>query len=537
MKKLFFIILLLLSNFCFAQNNQTIIAIDSDIYTALKTLYLEQGLSVPSTSIPYSLDEVIWTLKRVHYNTLSENGKNLYDYITDELKSNPLYTNEGRISFKARLNANIESYLHTNSDFTGWQYGYKERLPMLNNDLELWLFDSTYAFMGSEFKKEMFVVEGEKNNYTNLIFDFKQTDLHIPYRGFFSFGAEHWNIQLGREQTSWGNGINGDLLLSDNADFYDQFRLQTYWKTFKFSTIFITQPLWNRSGSFNQGYPVSSGSMSGRFKIFVAHRYEWRVFDRVNIAFTEACLFTSNTFELKFLNPLLVYHNFFMDEYANPIMSFEIEANPFRYINLYGQICFDQITSNFEKENYASDAPNAWAYLLGIEGIIPLGPGYLETGYEWIYTDPWMYLQDYPRSLTVSRRILSNYLPGRIIVDKPMGFWGGPDSIFHSVSAGYRVYDKFYISTDLTFLIQGENSSLTDFPDSMPANAADMRTPSGSNSQKTGVIHLHGEINLLKFLSLSSDLYFVKVWDYQHTNGAEEADIQWIFSVLFTLEK
>ncbi len=71
----------------------------------------------------------------------------------------------------------------------------------------------------------------------------------------------------------------------------------------------------------------------------------------------------------------------------------------------------------------------------------------------------------------------------------------------------------------------------------MPANAADMRTPSGSNSQKTGVIHLHGEINLLKFLSLSSDLYFVKVWDYQHTNGAEEADIQWIFSVLFTLEK
>ncbi len=125
-----------------------------------------------------------------------------------------------------------------------------------------------------------------------------------------------------------------------------------------------------------------------------------------------------------------------MDEYANPIMSFEIEANPFRYINLYGQICFDQITSNFERENYASDAPNAWAYLLGIEGIIPLGPGYLETGYEWIYTDPWMYLQDYPRSLTVSRRILSNYLPGRIIVDKPMGFWGGPDSIFHSVSAG-----------------------------------------------------------------------------------------------------
>ena len=44
-----------------------------------------------------------------------------------------------RISFNARLNANIESYIHTNKDFTEWQYGYEERLPILNSDIELWL--------------------------------------------------------------------------------------------------------------------------------------------------------------------------------------------------------------------------------------------------------------------------------------------------------------------------------------------------------------------------------------------------------------
>lgn len=541
MKKLIIYLLLILlsTGIIFSQNNQTIIQIDSEIYRALKTLYLELGLSIPSTSLPYSLDEINWILKRLDYNLLSDNGKNLYDYLSGKLKNHPLYENKNRISFDAGFEANLETYIHTNKHYTNWQYGYEERLPVVYCDLELWLFNSTYAFMDSGLQKDMFVAEFEKDNYTNLLFDFTQTDLHVPQRGFFSFGSENWNLQIGREQVSFGNGVTGNLLLSDYPDFYDSLRLTTYWKTFKFTAFYNTQPLWQPSGDYEQGYPISSGSQSGRFKFFAAHRYEWRIFNRINISFTEACLFTPKNFELKFLNPFLVFHNFFMDEYSNPIMSFEIEANPFKYINLYGQICFDQITSRFELENYSGAAlsPNAWAYLLGLEGIVPVGPGYLESGYEWIYTDPWMYLQDWPKTLSVSRRILTNYLRARIIVDKPVGFWGGPDSIYHSVSAGYRVYDKFYISSELTFLIQGENSILTEFPSSMSLEDAHKTTPSGSNPQKTGVIGLHGELYLLRFLTFSTDLYFVKVWNYEHQDGAEETDIQWVFSVLFRLER
>ena len=186
--KIFFLMLMvfiLLSNIGFSENNQMIIPIDSDIYTALKTLYLEQGLSIPSTSAPYSIDEIIWTLGRIDYNSLSQNGKNTYDYISEELKNDPLYKNEDRISFNTRLNVNLESYIHTNKDFTQWQYGYEERLPILNSDIELWLFENTYAFMGTVFQKEMFVVEGEENNYTNLLFDFNGNPFLLDGGSFF----------------------------------------------------------------------------------------------------------------------------------------------------------------------------------------------------------------------------------------------------------------------------------------------------------------------------------------------------------------
>ena len=118
-----------------------------------------------------------------------------------------------------------------------------------------------------------------------------------------------------------------------------------------------------------------------------------------------------------------------------------------------------------------------------------------------------------------------------------MGFWGGPDSIYHSVSAGYRVYDKFYVCTDFTFLIQGENSILTEFPSDMTVEEAKLTTPSGSNPQKTGVISLHGELNFIRFFTFTTDLYFIKVWNYEHHSGAEEKDIQWVFSIMFHLEK
>ena len=423
-----------------------------------------------------------------------------------------------------------------------WQYGYGDRLPLLSFPFEFWLFKSSYAYFDFDIQKDPFVVPGDKNNFTNIIIDWNQADFSVPHSGYFSFGGDHWNLQIGREQASWGNGRTGNLLLSDCPDYYDQIRLATYWKIFKFSTLFFTQPLWERSTNEKLGFTVSENTMDERYKAFIAHRYEFRIFDKATITYTEGCMFAPNSFELRFFNPLLVFHNWYMDEYANPIISFEVEVNPYKWINLYGQFAADQITATVEEDNYgASGTPSALAFIAGIQGNIPIGRGFLEANYEWVYTDPWMYLREFPNDLLVSRRMLSNYLKGRIIIDKPVGYWGGPDIIVNALNVGYRVIGKFYVFSEFMWIINGENNIKTEFPDSPTTDDAEMTTPSGSVHKKTGIIHLHGEITPWtwnkKFLSFTfgTDIYWIRVWNNNNVDGADVSDLQISFFVSYKL--
>lgn len=49
-----------------AANMQKIFQIDSDVYEALTFLYMEQGKSVPSSSGPWSADELMKMLDRIN---------------------------------------------------------------------------------------------------------------------------------------------------------------------------------------------------------------------------------------------------------------------------------------------------------------------------------------------------------------------------------------------------------------------------------------------------------------------------------------
>ena len=62
-------------------NYEKIYAIDDEIVSDMKDLYILSGYSLPSTTGPYSGSEMKMALSRLDYDALSEAGKRLYDRI------------------------------------------------------------------------------------------------------------------------------------------------------------------------------------------------------------------------------------------------------------------------------------------------------------------------------------------------------------------------------------------------------------------------------------------------------------------------
>ena len=68
-----------------AANTQKIHPVDSPLYDALVQLYISEGYALPSTTGPYSTDELLMMLHRLERTSLNATGRGLYDYLAREL--------------------------------------------------------------------------------------------------------------------------------------------------------------------------------------------------------------------------------------------------------------------------------------------------------------------------------------------------------------------------------------------------------------------------------------------------------------------
>ena len=86
-----------------AQNNQKIIPIDSEIYQAIKSLYISQGLALPSTAGPWSEAELFLMLDRIDISRLQGATLRAYDFAYEKLakEDSPLF------KFSGALNAEL----------------------------------------------------------------------------------------------------------------------------------------------------------------------------------------------------------------------------------------------------------------------------------------------------------------------------------------------------------------------------------------------------------------------------------------------
>ncbi len=557
----------LLASAAYGENDQKIIKLGSDAYAALTSLYLEQGLAPPSQSGPYSVDEFRIALARIDRSALSPAGKKTYDYVKSCLV-HPVKGHEGKnLEFNSDPTVTIGFYGQTNpgAQNDSSEQGWVDRPPAINIPLEAWLFDSVYADVELAVYQDPFVAQnltgdsdpsGFTGNPTNLPLSISELyEDQMPERAFISGGGPHWNVDFGRDTLSWGNGPFGNLILSDTPSYYDFLRFTTYWNNFKFTAAYIDLPPYfpgintlNPTPTQIADAETADGTtnlvgITSMTKLMLSHRVEFRVWDRVTLAVSEAIVIGGIDPSLSLLNPLEIFHNWNIWETANDIASAEISVNPFKWLDLFVQYAQNQIGGSIEIYSGANDTPSAGGVLGGAQGSFPLGSGYVQVAAQVTETDPWLYIGGSPGNgampwdtIDSEQRYLSNFLGGDPVVATPVGWLYGPDSLCYNASVSYNVYGQYTAGIEFRYQEQGSNT--LDTPHAYGPAAVALTTPSGPNPTDTTVVHLFGTWNLVRLfgvgVGLGGDTYFINVQNIGHVYGTEAFNVQLVGTVTMT---
>ncbi len=570
-------------------NRQKIYPVDSELYRAITYLYVTQGHALPSTTGPWSVDELDRMLAKINREELSEGAKSTYDYVKGELDFIPWRPAPG-IGMKWGLEVSLETYTHTNTEselFRGrfnWNYGVLKQKPMLKGSFETWPVRSFYGYaelsIGNYYHTKDtgngWLDFGETVFNTNILgfqnppqFVISYLNLNMPYRAFAAAGGDHWSLEVGRDRMSWGPGVTGNFVVGDTLQYHNMARFTTYFDSFKYTFVTSFFPHPKNYASLN---PAQWGmSPGGQFSVldginmFMSHRLEWRMFkDKVNLTLTEAIMYQSatNFLDLQILNPCMIFHDYYIRSNANSIVSLELDYTPVRHLNIYGQIVMDEFPLPGEPvPGKASVAlPNGLGYMLGVKSAGAVGQGMLYGSAEWAMTDPYLYLRDrgqedggtdykqepgqYGINWVVAVR---NYSESGTYYDEEfLGYKYGGDAIVANLNGGFRVFGSWYIEGNVFYMVHGTHDKWTCWSyvgngdGSYPVNPSTPSTEHATGNHKdpnakatrnavshTLVAGVNGGYTVLPGLNVFGQLDFINVWNPGNVKAA---------SVLFDMQ-
>ncbi len=454
-----------LSAFIPYTNQQKVFPVGSPVYESLVMLYVSTGRAQPSSSGPWSADELLRMLQTIPYDTLTVGQRKLYDGVADALYEYPRFASEDSFGFSPSLIVAPELYFHTNTKFNtepDWSYGFSERKAPLAFRFEGWSAEHFYGFVELSLGLTRYhhddypiasttsadPIKSQEELYTP-IFRFNipmlggatlgELSMNMPYRAFMSAGGSHWNLQIGRDRLSWGVGESGNLILGDHYPMHQFLRLATYHKSFKYTFVasFFPHPVNYRP---DEGQSIDdfiakklhdpNYQMKG-LSMFMGHRFEFRLFqDRLSFALSETIMYQTldGYFDIQVLSPLMLFHNMYIRGNANSLLGFELDVTPFNGFNIYGMFLLDDLAIGSEPTVGPDSNPNAMGGMLGVKLTFPYKNGAFFGSLEAVYTDPYLYKRDGDVEFIVAYRE-SNNTAGQI---------NGSGSKYHRYYLGYE---------------------------------------------------------------------------------------------------
>lgn len=170
------------------------------------------------------------------------------------------------------------------------------------------------------------------NDLESANFDFTEASLRLS----FGWAA----VQFGREYTSVGTGYGDRLLLSGIAPAMDFFSIDARYRSFRFFFLHGAILEDDRGGTgLIQEAPANAS------KYLAMHRFQFSLFDVMNIGASEMVVYQRLTPEYAYLIPI----NFFksaehqLRDRDNALLAFDVELFPCRDLKLYGMWLIDDI--------------------------------------------------------------------------------------------------------------------------------------------------------------------------------------------------
>jgi len=444
-------------------NGQRVRAMDDPIVADLEDILLESGSLFLSYAAPYSDSELRAALDRIEPDALSETGRSKYDGILAALRPDPGYCS-GPLGAKAGVSVAPAVNWRSNEDIP-WILDYRERQSFLSVPLEAWAGESVYGFSSIEFRRDLYSVDDRLSqlslpNVTSLPLDLIGTDMNFPFRAFGAAGGDFWRFNIGRDKLSLGSMGEDNLIVNSGTEWYDYARLSLYFREFQYSAYMV------------QLEPTRNLYM---------HRLDFLLFDRLSVGLTEGILVGYAAPELRYLNPLMIFHGYlaWKDEpyptssaavtgdgspAANPsgigsMLGIELNCNPARYVALTFQYEFnaghDPIKMIFWP-TATSEIPNSDAFLLGAKLRLPAYGGYIKGDLCGVYAEPYdmilgtdkiSYIYDRPSNSSYSKQPIEEWI----------GFSEGPDCVFVSGSLGFETLGRAALSLQGSYRWKGEN--------------------------------------------------------------------------------
>ncbi len=566
-------------------NRQRVISVDTPVYKAMENLYIIAGKSLPSSSGPWSEDEMTIMLERIDYQSLNEVGRALYDYIHDLVVSQPKKEYSDNLALSFGLETNLEGYLHTDKenvvDEKDWFHGFTSRRPLLNVTFESWPLESFYGYFELTIQHNYGYNTGLYNGYNNGLYNntfnfnipyinallfskpsngdaFADFDWTFPYKSLVSVGGRGWNITAGRDKLSWGSGETGNLMLSSSFPRQTFARFNTYFNAFKYSIVFSVYPGVDAvEGQYKE-------SLKG-YKTLVTHRLEFKLFDdKVGFVVNEACMFWSSKssphFTLAQINPFGFMHNEYIAGNANSLLVFEADYTPISGVNIYGQFAVDEFSGPGEGRTN----PAAFGVLAGAKGAMTLGNGILYGSFEFAKTDPFLYI----RGLHYSDKkedyrgygynaVLRTISCDRITIqNKFVTYTYGNDVILFDGRINYEAPGVFKIGFETLFMEHGSMNadSYWGMYRAEYDDAPDIKTPTTYNPfdpddydpatgtvksvkavEKSVVLSLSGEYSIRSNLSVYAIADCVIVRNKNNVKDRNSTDFQFTFGVGYSL--
>jgi len=523
------------------------VSVGDPVLNDLRYLSLQTGIPFLSFTPPLAPGEIRNFLDTIGEIELTPSAEEAYRRLQRRLnpQANISFTS-GIFTTSLNINSTLEGRFRFNQDVAEFPENPNIN-PLLAFPVRFYLNDIFQLYVEPS-------ITMRPNRYRLETFDLNvPTDYYVydetmPLKFFAAAGGSWWNFQIGRDRLFWGTGHTGSLTFSDNSQYFDFARLSVFSPMFKYSMIVSQLPLRLTRNLFHPDNEIIDSWWDDQtnrthliHRYFYLQRLDFTFFNRVSIGIMEGLMVGNSSLELRYLNPLRVFHSLFAwedyDKWLPPqthedwrpgdmigsFFSVEINWNIMKNLSFYGQFFMDQFARRSELRRNPNPPPNGLGYLAGLQFSRSFNAWASIFFLEFIYTDPFAYILSSPFGSHIQQNRYGQYY-----------YIGFPrDTIALTLGANFFNNDFLFLSGNISWISSGENNKhglIWNWEES--SNAFNQTTPSGTSENKI-ILSLGAGWQPQSWLIFNTDITGIVSLNNNHISGANAIGGQLSFSVGF----